>query len=67
MRVDRAAPHARGDGRGRRGWHPGPSCRRGRAEVGLLVDQEKNGPKWEPPAQQVILSFFFYFFPFFIF
>jgi len=23
-----------------------------------------NGPKWEPPAQQVILSFFFYFFPF---
>jgi hypothetical protein len=26
--TDRAAPHARGDGRGRKDWHPGPSCRR---------------------------------------
>jgi hypothetical protein len=24
--TDRAAPHARGDGCGKKDWHPGPSC-----------------------------------------
>jgi hypothetical protein len=46
-RVDRAAPHARGDGRGRRGWSSDPTRKR------LHATEEIWAGEWDPHRSDI--------------